>query len=85
MNRSIMMAVAGGVGVGACSRPTRRPSGPQFANVQDLDGTPDLIATETHCHVVGRLRQELKESFCSLQEGGNDAGFHRVPADGDDP
>src|SRR5204863_107157 len=51
----------------------------QFDHTQDLDGTPDLIvdskALATSWVVYD---QELKESFCTLQEGGVPAGKHRV-------
>src|SRR5207247_1932544 len=44
------------------------PSGPAFAHVQDLDGTPDMIVdakTLATSWVV--YDQELKESFCSIE------------------
>src|SRR5437667_6516193 len=55
------------------------PSGPAFAHVQDLDGTPDLIVDAKRLAdswVV--YDQELKESFCSLEEGNTPPGVHRV-------
>jgi hypothetical protein len=54
-------------------------SAPQFAHVPDLDGTADLIvdskALATSWVVYD---QELKETFCTLQEGGVPPGKHRV-------
>src|SRR6266511_6136566 len=55
------------------------PGALQFAHVQDLDGTPDMIVdakTLATSWVV--YDQELKESFCTLQEGGVPPGKHRV-------
>ena len=55
------------------------PSGPQFAHLPDLEGTPDLIVDAKRLAdswVV--YEQELKESFCSISEGGTSPGFHRV-------
>jgi len=55
------------------------PPGPEFAHVQDLDGTPDLIVDAKRLAdswVV--YDQELKESFCSLEEGNTPPGVHRV-------
>src|SRR5438094_4226513 len=45
------------------------PGAPQFAHVQDLDGTPDMIVdakTLATSWVV--YDQELKENFCSIEE-----------------
>ena len=54
-------------------------SRPQFAHTQDVLGVPDLIvdskALATSWVVYD---QELKESFCTLQEGGVPPGQHRV-------
>ena len=56
------------------------PSGPQFAHLPDLEGTPDLIVDAKRLAdswVV--YEQELKESFCSISEGGTSPGFqHRT-------
>lgn len=55
------------------------PSGPQFDHVQDLDGTPDLIVDGKKLATSWVVyEQELRESFCSLAEGGTTPGFHRV-------
>src|SRR5438128_12495829 len=70
------------VAFAACSNADRgrlTPSGPEFAHVQDLDGTPDLIVDAKRLAdswVV--YDQELKESFCSLEEGNTPPGVHRV-------
>ncbi|HEV8399615.1 MAG TPA: lysyl oxidase family protein [Gemmatimonadales bacterium] len=79
MYRPITLALAATAVLSGCG-PTDHPlSGPQFAHVQDLDGTPDLIvdakALATSWVVYD---QELKESFCTLQEGGVPPGKHRV-------
>jgi hypothetical protein len=80
MHRSITTVLAMIAAVGACGQADHAAvSGPQFAHVQDLDGTPDLIvdakAIATSWVVYD---QELKESFCTLQEGGVPPGKHRV-------
>jgi len=64
----------------SADRPLRPAvSDPQFAHTQDLDGIPDLIvdskALATSWVVYD---QQLKESFCTLQEGGVPPGQHRV-------
>jgi len=64
----------------SADRPLRPAvSGPQFAHTQDLTGLPDLIvdskALATSWVVYD---QALKESFCTLQEGGVPPGQHRV-------
>src|SRR2546422_7883968 len=55
------------------------PSGPAFAHVQDLDGTPDMIVdakTLATSWVV--YDQELKESFCSIEEANLAPGKYRL-------
>ena len=79
MHHRFTLALAA-VFIGACVTADRSTlSGPQFAHVQDLDGTPDLIvdskALATSWVVYD---QELKESFCTLEEGGVPPGKHRV-------
>jgi lysyl oxidase len=63
----------------ACNADRGGLAAPAFAHVADLDGTPDLIvdskALATSWVVYD---QELKESFCTLQEGGVPPGRHRV-------
>jgi len=80
MQRPITLVLAAVVAVGACGRADHAAlSGPQFAHVQDLDGTPDLIVDAKRIATSWVVyEQELKESFCSLQEGGTTPGFHRV-------
>src|SRR5258705_12803985 len=79
MNRSSMMVVVAAMAVDACSPADHAVSGPQFAHVQDLDGTPDLIVDSKALATSWvAYDQELKESFCTLQEGGVPPGKHRV-------
>src|SRR6266704_970866 len=55
------------------------PSGPAFAHVQDLDGPPDMIVdakTLATSWVV--YDQELKESFCSIEEATLAPGKYRL-------
>jgi len=80
MLRPITLALLATGIVAACSPVDHSAlAGPQFGHVQDLDGTPDLIvdakAIATSWVVYD---QELKESFCTLQEGGVPPGKHRV-------
>lgn len=79
MRRTAALGIAFGLTLVACNGRDRGLSAPQFAHVQDLDGTPDLIvdgkAIATSWVVY---EQSLKESFCSLAEGGTTPGFHRV-------
>jgi len=55
------------------------PGGPELAHVQDLDGTPDLIV-DSHALATSWVvyDQELKESFCSLDEANLTPGRYRV-------
>ena len=60
-------------------RPTAALPGPQFAHVQDLDGTPDLIVD------AQRLKdswvvydQTFSATLCSVVEGDVQPGDHRV-------
>src|SRR2546426_12835191 len=70
------------VAFAACSNADRgrlTPSGPQFAHVQDLDGTPDLIVDAKRLAdswVV--YDQTFLATTCSVIEGGVTAGEHRV-------
>ncbi len=80
MHRAFLASLAAAGALAACSPADRSGvSAPQFAHVQDLDGTPDLIVDGKRLAdswVV--YEQELKESFCSISEGGTTPGFHRV-------
>ena len=76
------LMIAGGLLAGACTSVDRSVIStlPQFeAKAPDLDGLPNLIvdskALATSWVVYD---QELKESFCTLQEGGVPPGKHRV-------
>jgi hypothetical protein len=52
---------------------------PQFAHVQDLDGTPDLIVDAQKLATSWVVYdQELKESFCSIEEANLAPGVYRV-------
>lgn len=52
---------------------------PQFAHVQDLDGTPDLIVDAKKLATSWVIYdQELKESFCSIEEADLAPGVYRV-------
>jgi len=78
--RHLTPMFAVGLLVAACTSADRPVvSDPQFDHTQDLNGTPDLIvdskALATSWVVYD---QELKESFCTLKEGGVPAGKHRV-------
>ncbi len=55
------------------------PGGPQLAHVQDLDGTPDLIV-DSHALATSWVvyDQELKESFCSIEEANLTPGRYRL-------
>ncbi len=81
MPRRLTLMLAAGLLIAACTSMDRSvASGPQFqAKEPDLIGTPDLIvdskALATSWVVYD---QELKESFCTLQEGGVPPGKHRV-------
>src|SRR5436190_4450028 len=81
MRQTFIPILAAGLSIAACMSADRplATSGPRFDHTQDLEGTPDLIvdskALATSWVVYD---QELKESFCTLQEGGVPAGKHRV-------
>src|SRR6266511_3400782 len=80
MRHPLVPMLVAGLLVAACTSADRPlASHPQFDHTQDLVGTPDLIvdskALATSWVVYD---QELKESFCTLQEGGVPAGKHRV-------
>lgn len=52
---------------------------PQFAHVQDLDGTPDLIVDAKKLATSWVVYDQfLKESFCSIQEANLEPGTYRV-------
>jgi len=79
MPRHVTPMLAAGLLVAACSSLDRSVvSRPEFAHVQDLDGTPDMIVdakTLATSWVV--YDQEIKESACSLQEAGLVQGRYR--------
>ena len=83
MCNRLTTALAAALVAVACSRPDR--AGPaalgaaQFAFEQDLDGTPDLIV-DAHKLAASWViyDQELKESFCSIEESGLAPGVYRV-------
>jgi len=55
------------------------PAPPQFAHVQDLQGTPDLIVDAKRLAVSWVIYdQNLPATFCSVQEGGVTPGLRRV-------
>lgn len=64
----------------ACSPAERNVvSAPQFAHQQDLEGTPDLIVDAKKLATSWVIYdQELKESFCSIAEGGLAPGRYKV-------
>jgi len=75
--------VTAGLLLAACTSADRpvRPvvSGPQFEHTQDLEGTPDLIVDAKMLATSWVVYdQDLRESFCTLQEGGVPPGKHRV-------
>ena len=81
MRAVIITALAGAFALAACR--SHRPAGPlpppQFAHVQDLDGTPDLIVDAKRLAdswVV--YDQTFLATTCSVIEGGVTAGDHRV-------
>src|SRR2546422_7887719 len=80
MRRCFIPLFAAGLLAAACTSMERTVvSAPQFAHVQDLDGTPDLIVDSKDLATSWVVYdQELKESFCTLQEGGVPPGTHRV-------
>src|SRR6185503_17263427 len=75
----ILAGLAGLAGIGCTGSDTSAPMAPSFAHVQDLVGTPDLIV-DAHRLATSWVvyDQELKESFCSLQEGGLEPGRYRL-------
>ncbi len=75
------LVVTAGLALVACSRPdgTGSLAAPQFAHVQDLDGTPDLIVDAKKLATSWVVYdQELKESFCSIEEADLAPGHYRV-------
>lgn len=55
------------------------PAAPSLARAPDLDGVPDLIVDAKRLAESWVIYdQELRESFCSVQEGGVTPGVHRV-------
>jgi len=80
MHRRLTLMFASGLLAAACTSVERNVvSVPQFAHVADLDGTPDLIVDPKDLATSWVVYdQELKESFCTLQEGGVPPGTHRV-------
>jgi hypothetical protein len=79
MPRRLTALLAAGLLAAACTSLDRPVVSPEFAHVQDLDGTPDLIVDPKVLATSWVVYdQELKESFCTLQEGGVPPGKHRV-------
>src|SRR6266446_3294528 len=79
MRRRTPMFVAGLLAAACTTMDRSVVSVPQFAHVADLDGTPDLIVDSKDLATSWVVYdQELKESFCTLQEGGVPPGQHRV-------
>jgi len=79
MRRRTPIFVAGLLAAACTSVERNLVSVPQFAHVADLDGTPDLIVDSKDLATSWVVYdQELKESFCTLQEGGVPPGTHRV-------
>jgi len=80
MHRRCALALAASAALGACGPVDRSiVSGPQFAHVQDLDGTPDLIVDAKKLATSWVVYdQELKESFCSISEADLAPGRYRV-------
>ncbi|MGH7568467.1 MAG: lysyl oxidase family protein [Gemmatimonadales bacterium] len=79
--RSPIVVVAAGLALAACSRPdgAGTVAAPQFAHVQDLIGTPDLIVDAKKLATSWVVYdQELKESFCSIDEADLAPGRYRV-------
>lgn len=68
-----------GVAVAACAESgSGDPAAPDYAQVQDLEDLPDLIVDRrTLAASWAVYDQELRESSCSVREGGV-AGQHRV-------
>lgn len=70
-----VIAACTGTEQGAVTQPSR----PQFAHVQDLSGTPDLIVDGKRLVDSWVVYDEnFLASFCSVQEGGMNPGNHRV-------
>jgi len=63
----------------ACSRLDTAQSGPEFAHVQDLDGTPDLIVdVKTLAASWLVYDHKLQEGACSLHEENLEPGQYRL-------
>ncbi len=80
MHHRAIPALAAAAALSACS-PADHPavSGPQFAHVQDLDGTPDLIVDDKRLADSWLIYdQTFSTTACSVVEGGVTVGDHRV-------
>src|SRR6266568_2146901 len=80
MHHRAIPALAAAAALSACS-PADHPavSGPQFAHVQDLDGTPDLIVDDKRLADSWVIYdQTFSTTACSVVEGGVTVGDHRV-------
>lgn len=80
MSRRLTTILAAGLLVVACTSLDRTVvSRPEFAHAQDLDGTPDLIVDAKKLATSWVVYdQELKESFCSIEEADLAPGRYRV-------
>ncbi len=83
MRRSAISALVLGLTLMACNASERATpptlGGPQFAGAPDLDGTPDLIVDSKVLATSWVVYdQELKESFCSVQEANLAPGKYRL-------
>lgn len=82
MRKTITVLLAS-ASVVTCTSPSDQsvsdPSGPSFARVQDLDGTPDLIVNQ---HKLANSWVIYEETFsptgCTAIEGGFSGGTHRT-------
>jgi len=71
MHRRLTLMFASGLLAGVYVRRAKRRFRSPIRHVADLDGTPDLIVDSKDLATSWVVYdQELKESFCTLQEGG---------------
>jgi Lysyl oxidase len=79
MHRRFLLALTAAAFAACNPRDQVAVSAPQFAHVQDLEGTPDLIVDATKLATSWVVYdQELKESFCSVEEADLAPGRYRV-------
>ena len=80
MHRRFAAGMAAALALAACGPADQSAvSAPQFAHVQDLDGTPDLIVDAKKLATSWVVYdQQLKESFCSISEADLAPGVYRV-------